>query len=139
LFIESSLIKNDSYDVSDKDFNDLEKIKTLVIKDSIFSGNFNILSKGLYMNSHFVYNRDLGGDTWDNGILYNSIWNKMTFTNGLVKESTWIDGTFNSGLFYDSNTFNGSTSSNYNENLIDSYYKSGVLPNNRYSWQGGIF
>jgi hypothetical protein len=91
------------------------------------------------MNSHFVYNRDLGGDTWDNGILYNSIWNKMTFTNGLVKESTWIDGTFNSGLFYDSNTFNGSTSSNYNENLIDSYYKSGVLPNNRYSWQGGIF
>jgi hypothetical protein len=62
----------------------------------------------------------------------------MTFTNGLVKESTWIDGTFNSGLFYDSNTFNGSTSSNYNENLIDSYYKS-VLPNNRYSWQGGIF
>jgi hypothetical protein len=39
------------------------------------------------MNSHFVYNRDLGGDTWDNGILYNSIWNKMTFTNGLVKES----------------------------------------------------
>jgi hypothetical protein len=85
LFIESSLIKNDSYDVSDKDFNDLEKIKTLVIKDSIFSGNFNILSKGLYMNSHFVYNRDLGGDTWDNGILYNSIWNKMTFTNGLVK------------------------------------------------------
>jgi hypothetical protein len=37
------------------------------------------------------------------------------------------------------NTFNGSTSSNYNENLIDSYYKSGVLPNNRYSWQGGIF
>jgi hypothetical protein len=60
---------------------------------------------------------------------YNSIWNKMTFTNGLVKEST-LDGTFNSGLFYDSNTFNGSTSSNYNENLI--YYKSGVLPNNRY-------
>jgi hypothetical protein len=69
LFIESSLIKNDSYDVSDKDFNDLEKIKTLVIKDSIFSGNFNIYIKGLYMNSHFV-NRDLGGDTWDNGILY---------------------------------------------------------------------
>jgi hypothetical protein len=39
------------------------------------------------MNSHFVYNRDLGGDTWDNGILYNSIWNKMTFTNGLVKKA----------------------------------------------------
>jgi hypothetical protein len=139
LFIEGSLIKNDSYDVSDKDFNDLEKIKTLVIKDSIFCGNFNILSKGLYMNSYFVYDRDLVSDTWDNGILYNSIWNKMTFVNGLVKESTWIDGVFNSGLFYDSNTFNGSTSSNYNDNLIDSYYKSGALPNNRYSWQRGSF
>ncbi len=134
-FIESSLIKNDSYDVSDKDFSNLEKIKSIVICDTLFSGNYNILSKALYLNSYFV----LGGDIWDNGILYNSIWNSMTFTNGLVKESSWLNGTFNSGLFYNSNTFNASNSSNYNDNLINSYYKSGTLPNNRYSWRNGTF
>lgn len=134
-FIESSLIKNDSYDVSDKDFMNLEKIKSTVICDTLFSGNYNILSKALYLNSYFV----LGGDIWDNGILYNSIWNSMIFTNGLVKESTWLNGTFNSGLFYSSNTFNGLTSSNLKTNSIDSYYKSGTLPNNRYSWRNGVF
>ena len=56
-----------------------------------------------YMNSFFVG----GNDIWENGILYNSIWNGMTFNDGLVKSSTWLDGVFNNGLFYSSNSFDG--------------------------------
>ena len=50
-YITGSFIENDSYDVNDRDFNNLEKIKTMVISDSIFRNNSNILSKGLYRNS----------------------------------------------------------------------------------------
>jgi hypothetical protein len=49
---------------------------------------------------------------------------------------------FLNGWFYNSRTFNGSaTVSNpyyYSEN-INSYYRKGSLPNNRNSWQNGIF
>jgi hypothetical protein len=147
-YFNTSLIKNELYDVSDRDFNNIEKIKTLLVLDSIFSGNSNILSKATYINSFFVKNSDI----WENGILYNSIWNGMTFNNGLVKSSTWLDGIFIDGLFYNSNTFNGDkTNFSYNENNITSFYKSGAtalkitssppspLLNNRFSWQNGTF
>jgi hypothetical protein len=143
-YFNTSLIKNDLYDISDKDFNNVDKIKNLLIVDSIFSGNSNILSKATYMNSFFVK----GSDMWENGILYNSIWNGMTFTDGLFKSSTWLDGIFSNGLFYKSNTFNGNiTSFSYNQNNINSFYKSGktrngsntILYNNRLSWQKGTF
>ena len=85
--------------------------------------NSNILSKATYMNSFFVKK----SDKWENGILYNSIWNGMIFTNGLVKSSTWLDGIFSNGLFYNSNTFNGNNSNfSYNDNNINSFYKSGI-------------
>jgi hypothetical protein len=138
-YFNTSLIKNDLYDVSDRDFNNIEKIKSLLIIESLFSGNSNILSKATYMNSFFVKNSDI----WENGILYNSIWNGMTFNNGLVKSSTWLDGIFNNGLFYNSNTFDGNLLFSYNENNINSFYKSGItrngLLNNRSSWQKGTF
>ena len=138
-YFNTSLIKNELYDVSDRDFNNIEKIKALLIVDSIFSGNSNILSKATYMNSYFVN----GSDIWENGILYNSIWNGMTFTNGLVKSSTWLDGVFSNGLFYSSNTFDGADQKVYNQNNINSFYKSGItkngLLNNRLSWQKGTF
>ena len=138
-YFNTSLIKNELYDVSDRDFNNIEKIKTLLIVDSIFSGNSNILSKATYMNSYFVNDSDI----WENGILYNSIWNGMTFTNGLVKSSTWLDGIFSNGLFYSSNTFDGADQKVYNQNNINSFYKSGITKNsqlnNRLSWQKGTF
>ena len=138
-YFNTSLIKNELYDVSDRDFNNIEKIKNLLIVDSIFSGNSNILSKATYMNSFFVNNSDI----WENGILYNSIWNGMTFTNGLVKSSTWLDGVFSNGLFYGSNSFDGADQKVYNLNSINSFYKSGMtkngLFNNRLSWQKGTF
>jgi len=152
-YFNTSLIKNELYDVSDREFNNVEKIKSLLIVDSIFSKNSNILSRATYMNSFFVKNSDI----WENGILYDSIWNGMTFNDGLVKSSTWLDGIFNNGLFYSSNTFDGNTTNfSYNENNINSFYKSGltktiIIPpgggrprsklvyNNRLSWQKGTF
>ena len=143
-YFNTSLIKNELYDISDRDFDNVEKVKNLLITDSIFSGNSNIISKGTYMNSFFVK----GSDMWENGILYNSIWNGMKFTDGLFKSSTWLDGIFNNGLFYKSNTFDGNiTSFSYNQNNINSSYKSGktrngsntISYNNRLSWQNGTF
>ena len=138
-YFNTSLIKNELYDVSDRDFNNIEKVKSLLIVDSLFSGNSNILSKATYMNSFFVNKSDI----WENGILYNSIWNGMTFTNGLVKESTWLGGIFSNGLFYSSNSFDAADQKVYNQNNINSFYKSGMtkngLFNNRLSWQKGTF
>jgi hypothetical protein len=154
-YFNTSLIKNELYDVSDRDFNNVEKIKILLIVDSIFSKNSNIISKATYMNSFFVG----GSDIWENGILYDSIWNGMTFNDGLVKSSTWLDGIFNNGLFYSSNSFDGNTTIfSYNENNINSFYRSGLtfviiednsssqaraalklVYNNRHSWQKGTF
>ncbi len=144
-YFENCLIKNSSYDVTDRDFTNIARIKELVITDSIFKGNKNILSNALYMNSTFVENgenRTLN-DIWDNGILFNSIWNGLIFNNGLVKESTWIDGDFINGLFYNSRSFDNNYTDEYNNNRISSYYKSGIVSdvifNNRYSWQKGSF
>ena len=139
-YLKGSLIKNDSIDISDKDFTNIEKLKSLIITDTIFSKNDNILSNAIYMFSSFVD----GTDIWDNGILFRSIWNGMTFNNGLVKESTWLDGTFLNGLFYmsflPSYTFSA-LEPYYNSNNILSYYKSGVVvdDNNRLSWRKGTF
>lgn len=157
-YFNTSLIKNELYDVSDREFNNVEKIKSLLIIDSIFSKNSNILSKATYMNSFFVG----GNDIWENGILYNSIWNGMTFNDGLVKSSTWLDGVFNNGLFYSSNSFDGNIIDfSYNDNNRNDFYKSGLtkeiiifasvgsfttprpraseVMNNRWSWQKGKF
>ena len=159
-YIKGSLIKNDTIDISDRDFVNVEKMKSLIIADTIFSKNNNILSNAFYIFSSFVGINDIWNnvginDIWDNGILYRSIWNGMSFNNGLVRESTWIDGTFLNGLFYMSdlaynntsvfnNVLNLSASEPfYNSNNIYSYYKSGlvsnVLNNNRLSWQSGTF
>ncbi len=135
-YFNTSLIKNDRYDLSDKDFGNIEKIKTLLVTDTLFSNVNNYVSNATYMNSFFVG----GTDVWENGILYNSIWNGGLFNNGLVKESTWIDGIFNDGLFYNNKTYDDIFSNNYNINSISSYYIQGSsFSNNRFSWQNGDF
>lgn len=134
-YIQNSLIKDESYDISDKDFKDITRLKNLIIVDTIFSNNNNILSKATYMNSFFVG----GNDIWDNGILYDSIWNGMNFNNGLVKESIWINGTFSNGLFYNSKSFDNDLTYDYNQNTKSRYYKSGTEYNTRFSWQNGTF
>ncbi len=138
-YLHKSLIQNLDYDYFDKDLTNLEKVRNLVISDSIFSDNENILSNATYLNSFFLK----GSDSWNSGIIQNSIWNGGTFSNGTIRDTRWIDGIFESGTFYNSRTFNASASSTnpyyYSEN-ISSYYKNGYpLPNNRNSWQNGEF
>ena len=141
-YINDCLIQNDSINISDKDFNTLDNIKSLLLSDMLFANNKNILSKATYINSHFK----IGSDLWDNGILYNSVWNSGTFSRGLVKESTWLNGRFESGLFYQSRSFNAlptSTYQYYDVNRIKNYHRSGVtsptVSNDRYSWENGTF
>lgn len=134
-YITNSLLSDESFDVSDKDFNNIKKLKNLIFIDTIFSNNSNILSKATYMNSSFVG----GTDIWDNGIVYDSIWNGGNFRNGLVKESIWINGTFSDGLFYNSRSFNNDSIINYNQNIKTRYYKRGTTENVRFSWQSGTF
>jgi len=138
-YINGSLIQNLDLNYLDKDLSNLDNIRGLVVSDSIFSNNGNILSNATYENSFFLNN---GSDIWNSGIIQNSIWINGTFSNGVIRDSRWVNGTFLNGWFYNSKTFNGyATTSNpyyYSEN-INSYYKSGTLPNNRNSWQDGIF
>jgi hypothetical protein len=145
-YITGSLIQNLELNYLDKDLSNLENIKSLVVSDSIFSGSENILSNATYENSFFLnIVKELdgnGSDVWNSGIIQNSIWVSGVFSNGVIRDSRWIDGVFLNGWFYNSRTFNGNaTVSNpyyYSEN-INSYYRKGLLPNNRNSWQNGIF
>lgn len=138
-YLYGSLIQNLDYDYNDKDFSNLEKIRNLVISDSIFSNNRNILSNATYLNSFFLS----GSDIWNSGIVQNSIWNGLTFSNGVLRDTRWINGEFLNGTFYESRTFDAvpsSLSPNYKSENINSYYKNGYpLPNNRNSWQSGNF
>lgn len=141
-YFNNCLIKNNDYDVSDREFFNLNRIKELVITDTIFKGNKNILSDALYYNTFFIKNTIDTNDIWDNGIVYNSVWNGLTFNNGLFKESSWIDGVFKDGLFYSSRSFDNNPISGapfYYNNRVSSSYISGTVTNNRYSWQKGNF
>jgi len=141
-YLNQNLIQNLNLDLNDKDFKNLNQFKELIISESLFTDNKNILSKATYINSIFLN----GSDTWDNGLFINSSWNGGTFSNGLIKESNWNNGVFNSGIFYSSRTFNANPTSSYphyDVNNIRTPYKSGqtsdVIYNNRYSWKNGEF
>ena len=137
-YITNSLIQDVNYDSSDKDYNNLDKIRNLVISDSIFSNKSNILSSATYLYSFFLS----GSDTWNDGIIQNSIWINGTFSNGTIKESRWINGSLTGGYFYNSKTFDGKgaiTSPYYYSENISSFYKNGIIPNNRNSWENGTF
>jgi hypothetical protein len=148
-YIMESIIQSDTYDTSDKDYNNLDKIRSLVVTDSIYSNKSNILSSATYLYSSFLS----GSDSWNNGIIQNSIWIGGTFSSGVVKESTWVNGVFTNGYFYGSRSFNANPTTDnplYNSDRIRSYYKDGItlgniytssatVSNNRHSWQDGNF
>ncbi len=141
-YIDSSLIKSDNYDSNDRDFVNLEKVRSLIISDTIFSNNNNILSSATYLNSFFIG----GSDIWQDGIIQNSFLNNLTFSKGVVKESQWLNGIFTNGTFYNSRSFDGNATSlnkYYYDNRIKSYHIDGVvsatISNFRYSWVNGEF
>lgn len=137
-YIFNSLIQNLEFNYIDEDLKNKEKLRNLIISDTIFYNNSNILSNALYLNSFFVN----GSDNWVYGIIQNSIWNGGTFSNGIIRNTRWIDGVLTNGYFYNSRTYNGNPttySTNFNSENINSYYRKGNLPNNRNSWQKGYF
>ena len=141
-YITKSLINDINYDSSDKDFLNYERTKNLLITDSLFSNNSNILSSATYLYSNIVG----GSDIWNDGIIFKSALNGMTFSKGVVRQSIWMDGDFTGGLFYDSRSFDAKPTDikpNYLSNRARSYFFTGALGsgifNSRYSWQKGRF
>ena len=149
-YIKESIIQSDTYDSSDKEYTNLDKLRSLVVTDSIYSDKSNILSSATYLYSSFVK----GTDVWRDGIIQNSIWISGTFSSGVIKESTWVNGSFVNGSFYGSRSFDANPTTYfplYNSNRIRSYYKDGLtlgniysasgttVSNDRYSWQDGNF
>jgi hypothetical protein len=137
-YLNNCLIENKSYDSSDKDFSDIRNIRSLLIDESVFHNNSNFLSSATYFNCLISKKEDV----FINGIVYNSIWDGGVFNKGVFKESTWIDGVFNDGLFYKNRTFDSNPTldkPSIFDYRINSLYKSGKFPNNRYSWQKGTF
>ena len=149
-YIKESIIQSDTYDSSDKEYTNLDKLRSLVVTDSIYSNKSNILSSATYLYSSFVK----GTDVWRDGIIQNSIWISGTFSSGVIKESTWVNGSFVNGSFYGSRSFDANPTTYfplYNSNRIRSYYKDGLtlgniysasgttVSNDRYSWQDGNF
>ena len=148
-YIKESIIQSDTYDSSDKEYNNLDKLRSLVVTDSIYLDKSNILSSATYLYSSFVK----GTDVWNDGIIQNSIWIGGTFSSGVIKESTWINGSFVNGSFYGSRSFNANPTTQfplYSSDRIRSYYKDGItlgniytssatVSNDRHSWQDGNF
>jgi hypothetical protein len=141
-YFKNCLIQNNDFDTKDKDLLNISKAKSLLIYESLFKNNKNVLSKALYMNSFFVS----GSDRWNNGIIFNSIWNGGDFLDGVFRQGRWVNGVFRKGIFYDSKTFNKTSSINnlyYDSENIRSYFKDGytsdTVYNNRFSWQNGTF
>lgn len=140
--LNSNLIESEFIDVSDRDFLDRTALKDLVVSDVIFSNTSNRLSRATYFNSTLVG----GTDRWIDGIVYNSLLNKVVFDRGLIRESAWIDGTFNGGLFYWSKSYDARPIGNYKmyyNDRIKSHFVGGdlstTLANNRWSWRNGTF
>lgn len=135
-------IESTNYDATDRDFLDVEKIKSLVLSDMVFSDTGNKLSLATYYNSAIVG----GTDIWNDGIIYRSLLNDMVFERGIIKQSTWLNGTFNGGLFYMSRSYDATPiagKEQYSQDRILSHYKGGATigtgSNDRYSWRKGNF
>lgn len=140
-YLTNNTIFNKNLNVEDKDFLNISNIKKLSIINSLFDNNNNKLNKAIYINSHI----NSGNDSWNDGIIYDSIWNSTIFNKGLFKKSLWINGQFNGGIFYQSNSFNAkptTLSPSIESNQIYSYYRKGetiTQPNSEYAWKNGTF
>lgn len=139
--IKNSLMNDESFDSSDKDFINLSKIRNSVFTDMFYVGNNNVIKSGTHVYSSVTS----GDDIWVGGILFDSLWNGLTFSGGTLKDSRWVDGIFENGLFYSSKTFTSASVNypDYSSETIFSHYKSGytsnTLRNNRKSWISGTF
>lgn len=146
LFRRSTLIGNtignERYDSSNKDLVDVAMAKSLLLSEITFSNNSNILGPATYHNSALAG----GTDKWIDGIVNESVLNKVNISKGTVRNSSWIDGIFNGGIFYQSSSYNAQPLPGkefYNTNRILSHWMGGktvgTTSNDRHSWRKGQF
>ena len=146
LFRRSTLIGNtignERYDSSNKDLVDVAMAKSLLLSEITFSNNSNILGPATYHNSALAG----GTDKWIDGIVNESVLNKVNISKGTVRNSSWIDGVFDGGIFYQSSSYNAQPLPGkefYNTNRILSHWMGGktvgTTSNDRHSWRKGQF
>lgn len=149
-YFDGCLFKNKEFDSSDRETT-ISNSRKLLVTDTIFDDNDNDIRSGVFRYSHFV----AGSDTWDGGILYNSLWNRESFTysnsatsseiftisgspfkNGVVKKSRWVWGEFDNGLFLNNKSNQIGTQSVYSE-IVPVHWRKDFAT--RYSWINGKF
>lgn len=121
-FFRRSLLQSNT--IVNNDFNNGDRITTsdnsskLKLLNIYFRNTNNIVKNGIIYKSHFV------NDTWESGILFNSVWKDGDFKDGLFKKGYWINGTFSNGFFFASSATQStqfSLLSNYNYDTEPKY------------------
>lgn len=114
-YFEGCTFENEILDYTDKDLNNLENKRELLISDVILDDNNNKINNGFFQYSH----RISGSDKWNSGIFHKGVWGGKTFTysfgatsslfytkkqadfnGGVFRKSKWHWGDFNGGSFY---------------------------------------
>lgn len=149
-YFENCIFDNILFDVTDRDIKDIQNARKLLVTDTIFHNSGNIIRNGLYANSSILS----GNDKFENGVVFNSIWNgrgfnyKITqtsgllthqnidFQNGIFTKSKWVDGNWLNGQFYTNKTNTVGTYSVYDD-IKEVYYSKNQLT--RWSWVNGEF
>ena len=153
-YFDGCTFDNKILDNTDKDLNDRNNKRELLISDVIFDDNSNTINNAFVQYSHMMS----GDDTWNNGIFHRGVWNGTTFTysyhgtsstffsradaefnNGVFRKSKWAYGIFNNGTFYK----NGSNPmlGGYTTVLgyLSAYYSNFYGQVNTEVWYDGIF
>lgn len=152
-YFENCQFDNSEFDIKDRDFDNIQNKRKLLLSDIIFDNNNNTIKSGVIQYSHFL----TGNDKWNNGIFHQGIWNTSTFTysigitsstiftreqnsfkSGIFRNASWEDGVFDNGLFYRNNSNAAGTTLIY-QNTKESYYYDGVDNLLRWSWKNGTF
>jgi len=138
-YFKGCILENTLFDNSDKNPVNYDNWRSLLVSDILFTDNNNKIKSGLVINSSFVS----GSDQWENGILFNSIWNVQSFTwsmgptsssrvyqtpinkfmNGVVSQSRWVNGIFANGNFY-KNRSNTPYQQSVYFNKVNAYYRN---------------
>jgi hypothetical protein len=157
-YFQNCTLDNFNLNLREKNPQNFNNWRNLVVSENIFIDNQNLVKSAVVYNSSVVS----GTDNWQNGILYNSIWNVESFSysfslgttpslnyfttvnkfsDGIVKNSRWVNGIFGGGLFYKNASNTPFTSSVYSESVQSNWRNrnSGGQGFTRYSWLGGTF
>ncbi len=133
--LKSNTIVNNEFNNLDKNL-DIQNIERLRLINILFKGLSNKVNSGYVFKSHFI------DEIWQNGILYNSIWNGGNFQNGVFNSGYWRRGNFINGSFINSRDITSSTQSYDNSLLLYRTWLDGTFQLGEFSnstWMRGTF